>query len=112
MNLVKEFPDLFREIVEIVAQESYGSVRIYRHYSGRGMDGKECLGIDIDRETTQIEIGAKIMEKACAVSPSPQSFQTDVLDTLEQSNTDSLGLGTIIYFPTIDDPFIASEVAA
>ena len=113
MNLVKEFPELFLELLECVAYDAYGPIRVHRHYSGRAMYGDECLGVTINRDITQVELGAKLMKKAMDIPNRPPRFIDDLLNALENARTDSMGLGTIVYFPGVSDPRpIRQEVPA
>jgi hypothetical protein len=102
MSIREDLNQLFLETVEKVCEASGGTTRVYRHYSGRAMSGDFCLGISIDREVRQLDLGAQLMIMAATVDPDPM-FQRDVLDILESSCSESLGLGTIIYFPEIED---------
>lgn len=107
MSFVKEFTELFIEIAETVAEESFGSIRIHRHYSGRAMYGEYCFGITIGADVPQVELGAKLMRKACETANQkygPISFPDDVLTAMKRARTDSMGRGTIVYFPGINDP--------
>lgn len=78
-----------------------------RKYSGRGMFGKECLGIEVDNlgsfmadimeaiidtsevdgDHTQVKVYVEAMEA--------------LADAFRNMRTDSLGMGMIIYFPNI-----------
>ncbi len=69
-----------------------------RSYSGRGMYGKECLGVDIGRgglgefisnviEATQSQVGAENID--------------DISEAFRGMSTDSMGLGMIVYFPSV-----------
>jgi hypothetical protein len=64
-------------------------------YSGRGMYGKRCLALDIDGDTSLI--GA-VVEIAAELA---QAGEDDALGDLRDGVTDSLGLGTVLYFPGV-----------
>ena len=65
-----------------------------RSYSGRGMYGKECLGVSIDRGGLGNFI-ADVLE----------NLDTDRVEEIAEAfrhlSTDSLGLGMIAYFPGV-----------
>jgi hypothetical protein len=73
-------------------------------YSGRGMYGKTCLGVSIDRgglgdfiarviEATQSQVGGENIE--------------EIAESFRRMSTDSLGMGQIVYFPGV--PYEGSE---
>ena len=67
-----------------------------RSYSGRGMYGKECLGVTVDRETSVFQLAAQII----TASDDPGAM-ADFLSDVRVAE-DSMGMGTIVYFPRID----------
>lgn len=68
-----------------------------RSYSGRGMYDKTCLGVEIDRHKDVLEVVADVLDSLYENEP------VATLDMLSQalrdSRQDSMGLGTILYFP-------------
>lgn len=66
----------------------------YRAYSGRGMYGRECIGIAIrgDDWTDEREVIAAARKRG-----------------IRGECTDNLGRGVIIYWPDIADPFIDDD---
>jgi len=75
-----------------------------RSYSGRGMFGKQCLGIDLPRRGAGVFI-AGVIRMVADLDPNDDAsgFIVDVVaDAMEHMETDAMGLGTIVYFPTID----------
>lgn len=69
-----------------------------RSYSGRGMSGKECLGVDLDPNQTIMEFFADLLD-AC---PQDEGFALDIIsDALRIAKTDSMGLGSIVYWPGV-----------
>lgn len=67
----------------------------YPDYSGRGMYGKTCLGIGLDADITPFKLGLELAEFA-----GRKNVEVDeLLDWLGRSCMDSMGLGSIIYFP-------------
>ncbi len=68
----------------------------YRSYSGRGMYGAECLGIDCDRGDAA-SIPAKLVLELMAAD------EREAAETVAMARirTDSMGLGQIVYFEDI-----------
>jgi hypothetical protein len=64
-------------------------------YSGRGMCGRKCVGIELDSEDSQFKAALKIAAE----------YAGDLDRLLELSvKDDALGLGSIVYFPLVDWP--------
>jgi len=73
------------------------NTKIYDGYSGRGMYGEQCVGFTV--------YGSGY---ALLVATIVRTLDTDVADAmLGRLTTDSMGLGTIVYFPGFT---IAKEV--
>lgn len=72
-----------------------------RAYSGRGMYGKQCLGVDIDTNTNVFEFIADLIDAANCASEHDDHLSV-VLEALRGSRTDSMGLGQIIYWPSVE----------
>lgn len=75
-----------QEVIE--AHCEYGEMR---SYSGRGMYGKECLGVTVDdpyRFMMELGYGIGVEESECAEGLRLPAVQVD-----------SLGLSSIVYFP-------------
>lgn len=79
-------------------------------YSGRGMYGAKCLGVECDRDTSAIKV---VCEIAKAFMDN-EDFTDDrnsvdknvatlyeMLGALERAKNDSMGLGSIVYWPDI-----------
>lgn len=77
-----------------------------RRYSGRGMYGKECVGIEYDAGLGQLF--ADCLE-AFSHSPENKDYQLeipavvleDLAEAFREMRTDALGRGTIVYFPSV-----------
>lgn len=65
-----------------------------RSYSGRGMYGKECLGVDIPR-------GGLGEFLASVIEGTPEDHVSDIAQAFRGMQTDQMGLGTIVYFPDV-----------
>ena len=62
-----------------------------RPYSGRGMFGKECLGIDLDDLADAFRLALLISDD-------------DLAAALMFPHFDSMGKGIILYFPDVEVP--------
>lgn len=62
-------------------------------YSGRNMFGKECIGFTLEPEQSEFWLGMELGQHLLA--------RGQMLDAFRKPKTDSMGLGTIIYFPNI-----------
>lgn len=69
-----------------------------RSYSGRGMYGKQCLGVDSNG--SGMEVIATLIS-LLAENEVTQSDLRELADILEDSKTDSMGRGIIMYWPNI-----------
>ena len=72
-----------------------------RSYSGRFMYGKQCLGVVTD--DSPLQLVGQILVSLCQ-GASPVRAKQDVMDLAEllgDARMDSMGLGTIIYFPSV-----------
>jgi hypothetical protein len=67
-----------------------------RSYSGRGMYGERCLGVESEN----------VGELLCAVAVGGAAA-VEHAHTLSKAHQDSMGRGMIIYFP--DVPFVGAE---
>ncbi len=72
-----------------------------RSYSGRGMYGKQCLGIELDEGMGSLF--ADILE---SIEPDDLFEMSKAFRQMQQ---DSLGMGKIIYFPSIPFEFDDEE---
>lgn len=62
-----------------------------RSYSGRGMYGKECLGIDLDDMADAFRLALLVSDDDLAVALMSPKF-------------DDMGKGIIVYFPNVAVP--------
>ena len=92
--------------------EESGDIQNYRdNYSGRAMYGKRCLAADINRETSAAKIVALIISECLTDLVDECDSEFDLKDAVESlcsdlSNVreDSMGLGTVVYWPRIQVP--------
>lgn len=72
-----------------------------RSYSGRFMYGKQCLGFETDESSVKA-IGL-ILVSLCRGASAVRAKEDvmDLAEILQDAREDSLGLGTIVYFPNV-----------
>lgn len=83
-----------QNIIEMAGYET-------RTYSGRGMYGKECLAFTVDgREgrASSFAVAADLMDAAIEAG---EDFIEPLIEAMRGIRTDSLGLGTVFYFPSV-----------
>ncbi|SVB78426.1 uncharacterized protein METZ01_LOCUS231280 [marine metagenome] len=68
-----------------------GECGVYFGYSGRGMFGATCIGIELDTIAELYEFGMELT-----------SIDPDLSKALGAPRTDDLGLGIIAYWPSHD----------
>lgn len=74
-----------------------------RFYSGRAMYGKTCLAFTIGRGESEMSATAQVMREAAdAVTEDDDMLVDDAADAFMSARSDSMGLGTVIYFPDIE----------
>jgi hypothetical protein len=74
---------------------------VVRSYSGRGMFGKECLGVEVS------SLKEMFISVLIALSERDDQDTTDLQEDFESMKTDSLGRGMIVYFERV--PFVSDE---
>jgi hypothetical protein len=89
----------FQKMIEDLGYET-------RSYSGRVMFGKKCLGITLDRDQSMGELMGDIMNSFAGHAAKGSTYKlADALEVAAKAfrdmRTDSMGLGTIVYFPGI-----------
>ena len=77
------------ELIEEAGREA-------RSYSGRGMYGEQCVGVDLDNASEIFGLGVEMANYAV-------DDEREDLASL-RSTWDSMGLGVIIYFPGVRWP--------
>jgi len=70
-------------------------------YSGRGMYGKKCLAVTISRDASLAGFVAKTMLSFISEYGDASTGAEMLVNMFEQSKTDSMGLDTVLYFPSI-----------
>lgn len=68
---------------------------LYENYSGRGMFGRTCLGVIVQRNDS-------FMDFIINLTRYMDNYDVDDIDfKLEGATYDNLGLDTVVYFPNI-----------
>nr|DAV75459.1 MAG TPA: hypothetical protein [Caudoviricetes sp.] len=91
----KEIADIVREFCLDAGYE------FYPDYSGRGMYGRKCIGIS-HRDTTANVITRLAAHLIESVNDDAIDNAIVILRRLKDARQDSLGLGTITYWPNIE----------
>jgi hypothetical protein len=74
-----------------------------RSYSGRGMYGRECVGVVTSGAS--FRLGAEVAKSAAYLADDEEEAQAVLCDLAELSvATDAMGFDTIVYFPGVDWP--------
>ena len=68
-----------------------------RSYSGRGMYGKSCLGIDVPRGTSAAKVAFQLAVELARLGDEGEDAISDLSD-LEWCQ-DSMGMDSIVYLP-------------
>jgi hypothetical protein len=90
-----------QEILESLIGEA-GEFSV-REYSGRSMYGKKCLAVVTGRDSVHsFELGVRV-GRAAALS----SDFCDVEDAMLDTKEDSMGLGSVIYWPHV--PYVKDD---
>jgi len=71
------------------------SIDLRKHYSGRCMYGKTCVGFVFSRDQDPVNLMMKLAQYLTL------NDEEDMIDIL-WSKRDDMGLGTIVYFPDCD----------
>lgn len=78
--------------IEIIEDAGYET----RSYSGRGMYGNECVGIDL-QDSVSMQFAAEVV-----ASVEGEDEREELVSIFRDARTDFLGLGTIVYFPKMN----------
>lgn len=85
--------DQFETIVDAFQEAGFET----RSYSGRCMYGAQCLGVDCDNP-----VRAVLKAVSALAENNEGSELCDLIALLEDARTDSMGRGSILYFPSIE----------
>lgn len=67
-------------------------------YSGRGMDGRRCLSIYLHDGNNHLRVVADILD----MRPEDVMDLGELARIFRNSREDGMGLGTVLYFPSVE----------
>jgi hypothetical protein len=76
-----------------------GDIDIYEKYSGRGMYGRTCVGVTLDNADQGYPFIAALT--LALIGEDEDDGGDDAIELASRAVTDSLGRGTILYFPGV-----------
>jgi len=85
-----------KRFVEVIESANYE----VRAYSGRGMYGRSCIGIDVAQGVSMFKVGVDVANMATTLGY--EDLAEDIGDL--RVAQDSMGLGAIVYFPNVAWP--------
>lgn len=91
-----ESKDFVGYLVMAVENSGIEGVRV-RSYSGRGMYGESCVGVSVDNLGEFIQVVA-----SATLIASENDDEDGFVQALGRMNSDSLGRGSIYYWPGVD----------
>lgn len=88
---------------EDLAEELGNDDLSIRSYSGRGMYGKQCLGVytDMNIGSLMAYVVRSLAGVASFDNQDAEDASEEIAQAFENMQTDSMGLGTIVYFPNV-----------
>lgn len=75
-----------------------------RSYSGRGMYGKECVGVDLENVGQVVDAVLDVVDNLEADTAKGRATTRLVMQALRQPSEDSMGRGIILYWPRLPWP--------
>jgi len=80
-------------------------------YSGRGMYGKQCLALTVDREDSVSQVFAELLDQATELNDlDDMRHMVEVIkEGMKAAKTDSLGRDQVLYFPNVEYVDIAKR---
>jgi hypothetical protein len=90
----KKPPMLNHEFQELIEDADYTT----HSYSGRGMYGKDCLGVELDDNQSVLQFIADLMN--CAREQ--DKVLDDIIPFIRGAKEDSMGCGIVVYFPDVE----------
>lgn len=87
-----------KELISLIEKCGYE----VRSYSGRGMYGKKCVGVEISIEQSAFQLATQIAREAVdqKMKGDLKMFLDDLADL--RVYQDSMGCDIIVYFPDVD----------
>ena len=75
-----------------------------RSYSGRGMYGRQCVGVTLGRTASEFGLGVAVCREALDLLGSGETDSFLAALARLTVSTDSMGPGQILYFPGVQWP--------
>lgn len=72
-----------------------------RSYSGRGMFGKHCIGVESGASQAAVKVTLQVVHAAVIDHRYDKQDLEDLLEKLDDVRTDNMGLDMIVYWPNI-----------
>lgn len=89
------------KLIEILEDAGYEP----QSYSGRGMYGKECVGVVVESGRGGFRLGAELAKSAAYLAEDEEDVHTVLSELAELSvSTDAMGFDVIVYFPGVAWP--------
>lgn len=86
-----------QEILETLDSDQYK----VRSYAGRGMRQRECLAVTVAEGGDVLGLAADVIAQLGNVDTGPTEHE-EVSEAFSNARVDSLGKGTVIYFPDVE----------
>ena len=67
-----------------------------RSYSGRGMYGAQCVAFTVEAEQSLLGVVAEVV-----AANAETGLEFEIARLFKAAKIDSMGLGTIVYFPSV-----------
>ena len=80
------------KFVELIEDAGYE----VRRYSGRGMYGKWCVGVEVDGDMNGYKLVCDVVRIAAVQD---EDDIDELINVFSNTNQDSMGLGMVIYWP-------------
>jgi hypothetical protein len=87
-----------KRFIQIVREADLEDVRV-RQYSGRFMYGRQCVGLALGQYVSDTGVAAEVI-----ASVDDADERAEVVQVFRMASRDQLGLGTIVYFPSMEWP--------
>jgi hypothetical protein len=88
-------------LIDLIDKAGYEA----RSYSGRGMYGRRCIGVEIERNMSAFRLAAQLISEFIAGSDDMDDIHSIVEEfAYLKVSEDSMGRGSIIYFEDVEWP--------
>ena len=95
---IEEAPAMHIDVACAIYEAAYNAEFEPFSYSGRNMDGKECIAVEVDGMEYALKIAWRILDFV------PPHLFPDLCDSSEfqEMRIDNLGLGYVVYWPKLE----------